>query len=432
VRPTVAFARPKPLHVAVIAPPWMELPPTGYGGIEAMCADLVAALLRGGHRVTLVGAGHNGTGATFVRTYDRPQGERLGQAVPEVVHAAALPAILSDLDVDVVHDHTFAGPLLAAAHGLPTVVTAHGPVGGEIGGYYRNISRWVHLVAISDAQRTCAPDIPWCGTVHNALEPAAYSMSTHKEEYALFLGRMCPEKGVVTAIRTARAAGVPLVIAAKCREAAERRYFDEVVAPLLGEDTRWVGEVGGAAKSDLLGRARCLLFPIDWEEPFGMVMIEAMACGTPVVATARGSVSEIVRHGKTGFVCADERALVAAVRAARAIDPARCRAEVEARFSVDRMAAGYASIYRQVVSSPDPVADSEPTAPPSTGRGLQRAHRLVDARSECQIQLRHGVDGSGPRDEPHAAVDPLGADVVVDVLFRPVDPPAERFDPLLR
>jgi hypothetical protein len=268
----------------------MELPPTGYGGIEAVCADLLGALLRSGHRVTLVGAGRNGTGATFIRTYDRPQGERLGQAVPEVVHAAALPSILSNLDVDVVHDHTFAGPLLAAAHGLPTVVTAHGPTDGEIGGYYRNISRWVHLVAISDAQRTCAPGIPWRATVHNALDPAAYAMSTHKEEYALFLGRMCPEKGIPTAIRAARAAGVPLVIAAKCREAAERRYFDEVVAPLLGEDTRWVGEVGGAAKVDLLGRARCLLFPIDWEEPFGMVMIEAMACGTPVVATARGSV----------------------------------------------------------------------------------------------------------------------------------------------
>jgi glycosyltransferase involved in cell wall biosynthesis len=325
VRPTIAFACPKPLHVAVIAPPWMELPPTGYGGIEAVCADLIAALLRGGHRVTLVGAGRNGTGANFVQTYDRPQGERIGQTVPEVVHAAALPTILGDLDVDVVHDHTFAGPLLAAAHGLPTVVTAHGPVGGEIGGYYRNISRWVHLVAISDAQRTCAPDIPWCGTVHNGLEPTAYPVTTHKEEYALFLGRMCPEKGVVTAISTARAAGVPLVIAAKCREAAERRYFDELIAPLLGEDVRWVGEVGGAAKSDLLGRARCLLFPIDWEEPFGMVMIEAMACGTPVVATARGSVPEIVRHGETGFVFPDERALAAAIRAAPEIGPARCR-----------------------------------------------------------------------------------------------------------
>jgi glycosyltransferase involved in cell wall biosynthesis len=339
----------------------MELPPTGYGGIEAVCADLIAALGRGGHRVTLVGVGRNGTGATFVQTYDRPQGDRIGQTVPEVVHAAALPAILADLHVDLVHDHTLAGPLLALAHGLPTVVTAHGPVDGELGSYYRNISRWVHLVAISDAQRACAPAIRWRGTVHNALEPTAYPVSLHKEEYALFLGRMCPEKGVVAAIRIARAAGVPLIIAAKCREAAERRYFEEVVAPLLGEDARWVGEVGGAAKTDLLGRARCLLFPIDWEEPFGMVMIEAMACGTPVVATPRGSVPEIVRHGETGFVCGDEGALAAAVRAARAIDPARCRAEVEARFSVDRMAAGYASIYRQLVSSPEPVAGPEPT-----------------------------------------------------------------------
>jgi glycosyltransferase involved in cell wall biosynthesis len=348
VRPTIVSPRPEPLHVAVIAPPWLELPPTGYGGIEAVCADLVVALRRAGHRVTLVGVGHNGTGATFVRTYDHPQTERLGQVVPEVVHAAALPAILTDLDVDVVHDHTFAGPLLAPAHRLPTVVTAHGPVGGELGDYYRTISRWVRLVAISDAQRACAPDIRWYGTVHNALDPTAYPIGTHKSEYALFLGRMCPEKGVRTAIRTARAAGIPLVIAAKCHDDAERRYFDEVVDPLLGDDVEWVGEVGGDAKLDLLARARCLLFPIDWEEPFGMVMIEAMACGTPVVATPRGSVPEIVRHGETGFVCADERALAAAVRAASTIDPARCRAEVEARFGADRMAAGYASIYQRV------------------------------------------------------------------------------------
>ena len=314
-----------------------------------------------GQRVTLVGVGRNGTDAAFVRTYDRLQGERLGQTVPEVVHAAALPAILADLDVDVVHDHTFAGPLLALAHGLPTVATAHGPVGGELGDYYRNISRWVHLVAISDAQRVRAADIRWSDTVHNALEPAAYPMSTHKEEYALFLGRMCPEKGVDTAIRTARAAGVPLVVAAKCREAAELRYFDEVVAPLLDGDVEWVGEVGGGAKLDLLARARCLLFPIDWEKPFGMVMIEAMACGTRMVATPRGSVPEIVQHGETGFVCADERALAAAVRAAPAIDPARCRAEVEARFSAERMAAGYASIYRRVVQPAEPAADSGPT-----------------------------------------------------------------------
>jgi glycosyltransferase involved in cell wall biosynthesis len=382
VRPTVAFTRPEPLHVAVIAPPWMELPPRGYGGIEAVCADLVVALLRSEHRVTLIGVGRDGTGATFVPTYDRPQGERLGQAVPEVVHASALPAILADLDVDVVHDHTFAGPLLAPAHGLPTVVTAHGPTGGEIGDYYRNISRTVHLVAISDAQRTCAPDTRWCGTVHNGLEPAAYPMSTHKEEYALFLGRMCPEKGVVTAIRTARAAGVPLVLAAKCREAAERRYFDEVVAPLLGEDVRWLGEVGGADKLELLGRARCLLFPIDWEEPFGMVMIEAMACGTPVVATPRGSVPEILRHGETGFVCADERALAAAVRAAPAIDPARCRAEVETRFSADRMAAGYASIYQRLARPTEPAAVAEPTVLPVDRRRRMRGVVVPDSEQD--------------------------------------------------
>jgi glycosyltransferase involved in cell wall biosynthesis len=338
------------LRIAVVAPPWFELPPPAYGGIEAMCADLVAALLRRGHEVTLVGVGSNGTDAAFVRTYRRAQGDRIGESLPDIVHAAALPAILQRLDVDVVHDHSLAGPLVAAAHGLPTVVTAHGPVQGELGSYYRHLATSVYLVAISDAQRSGALDLPWCATVHNAVDPVAYPFQSQREEYALFLGRMCPEKGVTIAIRAARAAGLRLVIAAKCSEPVEQRYFDECVAPLLGDGVEWVGEVGGARKLDLLGRARCLLFPIQWEEPFGMVMIEAMSCGTPVVALRRGSVPEILRHGETGCVCDDEAELADALHAVAHLDPVRCRAEVVRRFSADRMAAEYEQVYRDAVA----------------------------------------------------------------------------------
>ena len=374
-----------PLRIAVVAPPWAELPPSGYGGIEAVCADLVSALLRNGHHLTLVGVGRNGTDAAFARTYGLPQTDRMGEALPEVVHAAALPSILAGLDVDVVHDHTLAGPLLARTHGLPTVVTAHGPVVGEMGEYYRAVSGWVRLVAISEAQRAAAPDISWFGSVHNAVDPHAYPISLRKDDYVLFLGRMNPDKGVTTAIRVARSVGVPLVIAAKCREPGERRYFDEVVAPLLGDDVEWRGEVGGAEKLDLLGRARCLLFPIEWEEPFGMVMIEALACGTPVVALRRGSVPEIVRHGETGFVCVDERELADAVLAAPSLDAARCRREVEARFGADHMADCYELIYREAVRLAQPVPEGRPPhLRPAAAPGGRAVERIPKDRSAFQ------------------------------------------------
>ncbi|MGM1060269.1 glycosyltransferase family 4 protein [Saccharothrix sp. Mg75] len=335
------------VRVAVVAPPWFELPPAAYGGIESVCADLVDRLVARGNAVTLIGVGRNGTAADFVATTPHPQHERLGQAVPEVVHAAALPEILADLDVDVVHDHSLAGPLQARARPVPTVVTVHGLVTGDLGEYYRRLGGSVHLVAISDAQRALAPHLDWTGTVHNAIPVRTVPCRRDKEDFALFLGRVSPDKGIAEAVAAASAAGVRLRIAAKCRDPEEREYFDRVVEPLLGSgDVEWLGEVDREEKLALLGAARCLLFPIQWDEPFGMVMAEAMACGTPVVALRRGSVPEVVAHGVTGFVCDDHDGLVAALSRVGELDPAACRAAAEQRFDVDRMAARYEHVYR--------------------------------------------------------------------------------------
>ena len=337
----------QPLKIAMVAPPWFELPPRGYGGIEAICADLIEGLLATGVEVTLIGIGTNGTGAQFVGTYATPQADRMGQALPEVIHAAALPTILADLDVDVVHDHALAGPLLAPAHQLPTVVTAHGPLHGEMASYYRHIAGNVALVAISQAQRRAAPDLPWAGMVHNAIRVADYPYRADKEDFALFLGRLSPDKGLPIAIEAAAAAGLPLVVAAKCREPAERDYYHREIAPLLTGEVEWLGEVDGTRKRELLGTARCLLFPICWEEPFGLVMIEALACGTPVVALCRGSVPEVITHRETGLICHEPAELPAALHRVDRIDPARCRAEAEDRFDLATMAAGYEQIYRR-------------------------------------------------------------------------------------
>ncbi|HZG02296.1 MAG TPA: glycosyltransferase family 4 protein [Streptomyces sp.] len=353
----------RPLHIAMVAPPWFDLPPRGYGGIEAMCADLVDALIARGHRVTLIAAGRNGTRARMVRTYDVPQGPRLGEPLPEVLHAAAAGRILADLDVDVVHDHSLAGPLLARGRGVPTVVTVHGPVDGEPGDYYRNLGDSVHLVAISEAQRRPAPDLNWCGTVHNALRPEDFPFRPDKEDWVLFLGRCTPDKGMHLAIDAARAAGREIRLAAKCSEPAEHAYFEAEIKPRLGPGVEWLGEVGGERKKELLARARCLLFPLQWEEPFGMVMIEAMACGTPVVTLRRGSVPEVVTDGATGLVRDDPAELPQALEAVGDLDPALCRKSVEERFRPEIMAAGYEAVYRRAIAAGAGVRAAVPAEP---------------------------------------------------------------------
>ena len=361
------------LHIAVVSTPWFPLPPDGYGGIEAMCTDLVDALVERGHRVTVIGVGTNGTKGEFLRTLDEPQGTRLGQVNPEVLHTARTALVLADLKPDIIHDHSTAGPLQAGLRGVPTVVTAHGPVTGEYGDYYRALSGTVDLVSISLAQRFAAPEIAWSGTVHHGLRVDDYRYRDRKEDFLLFLGRFARTKGVHLAIDTARAAGLPIVLAGEVNDPAEQSYFDDEIAPRLGEDVTWVGEVGFAEKIDLLSRARCLLFPICWEEPFGMVMLEAMACGTPVIALRRGSVAEVVEDGVSGFVCEDVTQLADRVCMIDRISPAACRERARTHFDATVMAAGYERLYQHLcweVRKQQVIAPARAGAPAGIAQGV--------------------------------------------------------------
>ena len=340
----------RPMRLAMIAPPWFTVPPVGYGGVENMCADLVDGLVARGHEVSLIGAGRSGTQADrFVATYAEPPSGRLGEPLPEVLHTAAAGRALERLDVDLVHDHTLAGPLLARGRHVPTVVTMHGPVLGEPGEYYRELAGTVDLVAISHAQRRAAPDLAWRGTVHNAVDVGSFPFRAEKDEMLLFLGRLHPDKGAHLAIDAARAVGLPIVIAGKCSEPLEQEYFRTYVEPRLGPDVTIFGTADATAKRDLLSRAAALVFPILWDEPFGMVMIEAMACGTPVVAFRRGSVPEVVVDGVTGVICDDAAELPDAIRAARRLVPADCRYHVRRRFDVETMVSGYEQLYRRAI-----------------------------------------------------------------------------------
>ncbi|MFF4775084.1 glycosyltransferase family 4 protein [Microtetraspora fusca] len=336
---------PAPLRIAMIAPPWYEVPPRGYGGIESMVADLVAGLVRRGHQVTLIGAGRG----VDLRTYEQPPSQRIGDPMPEVLHAAKVERMLEDLVVDVVHDHSLAGPLGAGSRAAPTVVTCHGVVTGEMGDYYRALGADVALVAISSAQRARGAHIDWVGRVHNAVDVATFPFRDLKEDWILWLGRFSPDKGAHLAIEVARAVGRRIILAGKRSEEIEHSYFEAYVKPRLGQGVQYVGEADAELKRELLSKARCLLFPLQWEEPFGMTMIEAMACGTPVVALGRGSVPEIVADGVTGFVRGRVAELPTAVEAVESLDPAVCRAHVARHFDVPVMVRAYEHVYHRVV-----------------------------------------------------------------------------------
>lgn len=345
------------LKIALIAPPYFDVPPAAYGGVESVIADLTDGLMDLGHEVTIVGAGHNGTRARMLQVWESTAADRLGEPYPEVLHAVLTRRTVEDLalagEVDVVHDHTLSGPLNASAYaelGLPTVVTVHGPPHSDARRYYRALGTDISLVSISHRQAALAPELNWVTTVHNGLQPRRWPYSSHKGDYALWLGRYHPDKAPHLALEAARAAGVPLVLAGKCSEPVEKKYYAEVIEPLLGPDDKVVGVADAILKRELLVDARCLLFPVQWEEPFGMVMIESMVCGTPVVALRNGAVPEVVIDGVTGLVCGRPEDLPAALEAVSEIDPGACRRHVETNFSAERMAANYVRCYRQVVA----------------------------------------------------------------------------------
>lgn len=357
-RPSAAAQ--KPLRIGMLAPPWFAVPPSGYGGIEAMVAGLVNGLVARGHHVVLVGAGEPKTAAQrFHAVFSDPPSQRLGEPMPEVLHAAAAAALLEREELDLVHDHTLAGPLLARGRHIPTVVTAHGPVSGEPGDYLVALGTSVDVVAISQAQRRLRPEVNWLTTVHNGIEVSSFPLGKGDGGYLLFLGRFNADKGAHLAIDAARAAGRRLLLAGKLNEPAERSYFAEAVAPRLGGAVEYVGEADAATKRELLAGAEALLFPVQWDEPFGLVMVEAMACGTPVVALRRGSVPEIVSDGESGFVVDDEEGLVRAIGAVELLDRRRCRARAEL-FDNARMVEGYEAAYRSVLEGRELSARARP------------------------------------------------------------------------
>lgn len=363
------------MRIAILSPAWFPVPPLRYGGIEAVVSLLADGLVEAGHDVTLFASGDSRSSARLVFAFAEAPSSRIGTTNADLLHA--LTCFEDAGDFDVINDHS--GPLAAAlgcAIETPVLHTVHGPTDGEAGVIYRKLAAAtpnLRLISLSENQRRPAPELPWAANCPNALDLSAYPVGEPGGEFLLFLGRMSPEKGAHRAIEVARAAGVPLKLAGKCREAAERGYFEAQVAPGLGDEIEYLGEVSPAEKVELLQEARATLFPIAWEEPFGLVMIESMACGTPVLATRRGAVPEVVSDGVGGVIVDDHMEMVAALAAADRLDARVCRRDVEERFSPARMVRDYVAAF-DAVAAPRPVLDARGDA---DERGVQVGDQVV-------------------------------------------------------
>ncbi len=348
------------MRIAQLAPPFESVPPRAYGGTERVVHALTEELVRRGHDVTLFASADSVTTARLVPTVDVALWHRQpAYADFAPFWAVALGTLARELDgFDLIHNHLdFRGFLLARLAPCPVVTTLHGRLDlPELQPVYREFAD-VPLVSISDAQRRPIAWANWVATVHHGIVLDELSFSSRPGGYLAFLGRISPEKGLDTAIRVARRTGLPLKVAARMplpftndpNVRTDWEYYEQVIQPLLRDaPVELVGEVSGPAKAHFLGGAAALLFPIRWPEPFGLVMPEALACGTPVLALRAGSVPEVLTDGVTGFVRDDEDGLVAAVDRLGELDRARCRAEAERRFSAAAMADRYERVYAQL------------------------------------------------------------------------------------
>jgi len=343
------------MKIGVVAPPWVAVPPARYGGTEAVIDELARGFERAGHQVMLWTTGDSTCPVPRGHILPGAQGERMGVASVELDHVIAGYEALAAWGADIVHDHTLTGPLCAEGSHPPVVTTSHGPFEGELAALYRRLAQRVPVIAISHDQARRAEQTPVAAVIHHGLDPDAYPVGDGDGDehgpYFLFLGRIIPDKGADDAARAVRQIGGRLLLAGKMQEDHEHRFFAECLEPLLGDDVVYLGEVTHEEKLRLLAGATALVNPLRWPEPFGMVMIEALACGTPVVAYRYASVPEIVDDDVTGYLCDDLDDLAAKLTGARHLDRAACRAAVADRFTTERMVAEHVALFESVLGS---------------------------------------------------------------------------------
>jgi glycosyltransferase involved in cell wall biosynthesis len=341
------------MRIAQIAPPWITVPPAGYGGTEWVVQQLCDGLVARGHEVVLYATGDSHTAAELRALFPAQMPEVMGQSSYDARHVSSAFADIERDGFDLVHDHSgFLGIAFSRYLTTPMVHTVHCAFDEAAYGFYDQFKHEVAYIGISEYQQSMGPaGMNWAGLAYNAIAVEQWPYTPDKDDYLLAFGRVCEAKGFHLSIEAAKRTGHRLIMAGVLQE-PYRAYYEEMVEPLVdGEQIVYLGEVSDAEKRDLFAHAKAFVFPITWPEPFGLVMIEAMATGTPVVALRQGSVPEVVDEGKTGFVRDTLEEFVAAVGRVDEIDPAVCRRTVEERFTVERMVADYEAIYRRVLGA---------------------------------------------------------------------------------
>lgn len=338
------------MKIAQVAPLIESVPPKLYGGTERVVSYLTEELVQQGHEVTLYASGDSMTRARLRPPVSRALRLNPQRGDPLIHHFIMLEDVFNDAnEYDVIHFHVdFLHFPLSRRHDHATLTTLHGRLDIPDLELIHSRFREMPLISISDAQRKPLRWANWLATIHHGIPEELFTFQDKPGDYLAFLGRISPEKRVDRAIEIAERAGMPIKIAAKV-DKVDEEYFEQCIKPLLAKpNVEYIGEIGEYEKSDFLGGAYALLFPIDWPEPFGLVMIEALACGTPVIAFDCGAVSEVMEEGLTGYVVNDVKTAVDAVGKIDQIDREVCRQRFEQRFSVRRMASDYVSIYRRL------------------------------------------------------------------------------------
>ncbi len=336
------------MKIGLIAPIWYPIPPVGYGGIELIVSLLADQLVDDGHDVTLFASGVSKTKAKLVSSFEIAPSEQIGQVYPDLVHV--VEAYLHAGEFDIINDHSGSiGPSLGAFSDTPVLHTLHGPATKESKRLYELLSPKIYFNSISDYQRTCFGDINIISTIYNAIDLGQYSYSDKKGDYLLFVGRMSPEKGAHLAVEVANRLNEKLVLVTKMVEPPEIEYFEKQVKPLIGDNTKVLGQIDVPTKVELYKNAKCTLFPIEWPEPFGLVMIESMATGTPVIAFENGAVTEVMNNGENGFIVHSIEQMIEKVPFVHEIEPSECRRYVEDKFSVNTMVGAYEKTYEKII-----------------------------------------------------------------------------------
>ncbi|GAA5194355.1 glycosyltransferase family 4 protein [Rugosimonospora acidiphila] len=337
------------MRIGLISTPWTPLPPPAYGGLEAVVDSLARGFAAAGHELLVAATGDSTCPVPLVP--DSPPADPGGTWLTEAELGQVVRAYDAMRGMDIIHDHTLAGPLcLLRPPDVPVVTTNHGPYRPQLLPIYQAMNRHAAIVAVSHHQASTATGVHIARVIHHGIDVDAVPVGDGAGGYFCFLGRMSPRKGVREAALVAHKAGVPLRIAAKIQDSTEQEYFDREVAGLLDSDVEYLGELNSTEKYALLGGATALLNPMRWPEPFGLVMVEALATGTPVVATPAGAAPEIVDDGVTGFLCEDVDALAAALPRTNGLDRRRCRQEARTRFAADRMVAEHLDLYTTLLN----------------------------------------------------------------------------------